>query len=180
MFKTPFSPPARTCLPTDLTSHSGLPVTAVPIQLFTRRSQLFSVLSKEQLKSSRGSFWCGLIALTAWRWPYRTDTTFSLAISTILMEPSSLAVSNLLSSSKKVNSLNNLKWGFRETTLSLLPAMLATYRSPLLLPAATKLPLLALASEVKKTSPNSNLFVRSLEARSKKLTRPRSPQVMIL
>jgi hypothetical protein len=180
MLSTPFSPPASTCFPTDFTSHKGLPVTAVPTQLFTLRSQLFSVLSNEQLKSSRGSFWCGLMALTACRWPYRTETTFSLAMSTILMEPSSLAVINLLSSSRKTSSLSNLKWGLSETTLSLLPAMLATYRSPLLLPAATKLPLLALASEVRKTSPNSNLFVLSFEARSKKLTRPRSPQVTML
>ncbi len=154
MLRTPFSPPASTCLPTDFTSHSGLPVTAVPTQLFTLKSQLFKVLSKEQLKSNLGSFWCGLIALTACRWPSRTETTFSLAISTILMEPSSLAVNNLLSSSRKTSSLKSLKCGFSDTILSLLPLMLATYKSPLLLPAATKLPPLALASEVKKTSPN--------------------------
>lgn len=126
MFNTPFYPPAKTCFPTDFTSHKGLPVTAVPTQVFTLRSQLLSVLSKELLKSSRGSFWCGLMLLTACRCPSSTETTFSLAISTILIEPSSLAVSNLLSSSRKASSLISLKCGLSEAILSLFPPMLAT------------------------------------------------------
>lgn len=78
---------------------SGLPVWKVSIQVFILISQLFILLSKEQLYAILLSLRSVLMHDTVYLCPYNELIIFSLEISITLIVESSLAVSNLLESS---------------------------------------------------------------------------------
>lgn len=86
-------------------------------------------------------------------------------MSIILMQLSSLPVSNLLESYKKDNDLTILKWGIKLATLSLFyKLMMKTF--PELLATARKFSLFDLVMAVRKISSTSIFLIFSLEVES--------------
>lgn len=138
MDKTPFYPPVTKCFVVALQVHKGLPVIVDPAAFFVRKSQILTLLSKEQLNTILLSVGWALTQDTPYLWPYKIPDTFSLAISIIFKLSSSLAVIILFESSVKFKDLI-IRWcGFNWASLFFL-SNFTINKSPLSFPVAKNL-----------------------------------------
>lgn len=104
--------------------------------------------------------------------------TFSLTISNTFKVQSSEPESSLLMSQVNDKDRISLWWGLKDTSLFFF-AKLAIQRSPLLLPAASRLESLEAVREAKNISPASNFFVDSFVSVLQNQICPNYPHVTI-